>query len=227
MTMVFGVPQLAGAVLGIAGLVMLFSSKKVTSNLMLDKLLSIGLLVGAVFLFMMSSAETTKSNAQSVLGQDAVIDTVRLSAGVANSSTTIDTYSEDDTHVEFNLLDVTTIDDDYINVTATVTRNAISDDQLYTVTCTSEDFTKSGSTYNLVSRDSDDKLEMYFDGNSNRHEDSADYSFGFSEGTLTDTVVISFKVDESSQDAISTGSSKNVNCDFNGVPVEIEIRAAD
>jgi hypothetical protein len=139
---------------------------------------------------------------------------VTLHDGVVNCSGSTDTGN--DFFTNSYLLDTQYVDDadvvdgEYICVNATLTRANAQEGATTTVTCTSPDFQKTGTNYNLVYKDT---MSNLVGGIGNAYSSTSAVTFtgttmsknvGWSVGEQDKEIVIGFKQSESAEDILAT-----------------------
>jgi hypothetical protein len=155
------------------------------------------------------------SSSASISGNIALSD-VTLSNGNLNGTTTADYYSAGDSVVTFYMDDTMTIDDGQINFTVSLDRIETADAGSILVTCGSSDFSKSGNTYNIVSKDIDEDIELTIDGAGKSQDQSVSKMVDFGVGVSTTSFVVEWKNDEAGEDILSAKDTKNINCKADG-----------
>lgn len=157
-----------------------------------------------------------------------VISDVTVADGAVNgNSTQFDFYNDDNTAVDFYVDDANVSDDNYINYSVTLERLDASKAGSVVVTCTSPDFSSSGTIYNPVSKTATDNIELYINGGGSSSGTTVTRSIAFSEADPEVVVGISWKHDEAAEDKLVVKEGKTITCTADGAAWSGRIIAND
>ncbi len=156
---------------------------------------------------------TVSADGEIVTGDSFAVSDVTWADGVINDNDTgHDYYSDSDRTVTLYVDDGMVADNGQINATLTVDREQSKNAGSIEMSCTSPDFSKSGTIYNIISKDTDDDIELTIENGGKSIGNTVTKNVDYAEGDSTESVRVSYKMDESADDILSTKDSKTITC---------------
>lgn len=183
----------------------------------------LGLIGAMIFTGALGSFAQYTDSANTVPSSDGgiVLKSITLSNGIVNGSGTQETskdyFNADKDIVTYYMNDADLGDDYYYNYSAKLTRLNTKNAGSVEVRCTSKDFSKSGTHYNIVSKDTNDAIEMDINGENDCSGETCSGIADFAEGTSSATIVIAIKHDEAGEDQLVVKDAKTVSCVADGL----------
>lgn len=149
---------------------------------------------------------------------------MKVSAGAVGAETGADVITNNDHNMAIYVADADVADNQYINYTLTLERTAELDDAGGAeVECFyNTEFVSGSTTYNLVSLDADNQVEVTIDGSGTQTANSVSKIVEFSAGSASATAVVQVKQDETGHDAMTTKQSLSSYCSAGGQTVNVQ-----
>jgi len=157
----------------------------------------------------------------------AIKDATWSQDAMVNNASDCDYYTDKDKTVTLYITDVNITDDQYLNATLVVDRVNSEKGGSIEIVCESLDFSKSGTVYNIVSKDSSDDIELTIAGGGKADGTRVSKNIDFAEADSSETVNILAKQDETAEDILSVKDSRVITCTVGGQSARIVAVAND
>jgi hypothetical protein len=204
----------------------------IVNRIVTPKLLALVGVVGLVLslagvLGSFGTASMTPSTGEAEL-TDLIVDTGKLNSSMAAGEVTDDDYYDDNYHVlTFYLQDVDMEDNGNISFEVTAVREVTASAGAVQLVCDfNTRFEYDSVTENLINEDSDGTLEeaytkIWSGKNVQTFEQKATGWMEFAEGETTDTVIVSMRQEETTQDKMTEKDTLSIDCHAGGKAIEV------